>query len=251
VPPSAQAYLPILHILSDAHDLDTAQLVWNRLVTLHTTVPLPDLVPFFDGLIGARRPGDAAALWPQAAAIMMNPPPPDPPGSILWDGGFESGYSGGGFSWQFSKVSRDVQISFDSSEKHSGERSLRILFNGRENIQFEDGCHWFVPEPGRRYLLTGWVRTEALTSSDGVRLGITAFSGKGIVSAESDEIHGTQPWTQLKLSWTVPEDSGFGKVCVRRHMSALPGSHIQGAVWLDDVAMVPEDVPKIGVKRRP
>jgi len=251
VPPSALTYLPILHILSDAGDLDAAQMVWNRLIGLHPSVALGEVVPFFNALIHARRPADAAQLWLQAVAIMINPPPDDPPGSLLWDGGFESGFSGGGFSWQFLPASRDTQIGFDTAEKHSGARSMRILFNGRENVNFSDVCHPFVPEPGKHYLLTGWVKTQSLTSSEGVRLEVFAFSGKGNVAAQTDEIHGTQPWTQLQLSWTAPQDSGFGHVCAKRNMSALPGSHIQGAAWMDDFGMVPVDAPASGARKRP
>jgi len=251
VPPSAQTYVPILHMLSGAGDLDTAQVVWYRLIGLHPKVPLREIVAFFDALIRDRRPGDAQQLWPQAISIMENPPPADAAGSLLWDGGLESGFSGGGFSWQFTPVSRNVQISFDRVEKHSGEQSLRILFNGRENINFVDACHQFVPEPGQPYLLTGWVKTQSLTSSEGVRLQISAFTRTGEVTTQSNEIHGTQPWTQLSLSWTAPQDSGFGRVCARRKMSDMPGSDIQGAAWLDDVAMFPISASSTGTVAQP
>jgi len=182
---------------------------------------------------------DLARLWAQAIAIMEYPPPPDPEGTLLWDGSFESGFSKGGFSWHFAPVSRDVQISFDRSQKHTGEQSMRILFNGQENINFEDVCHNFVPEPGETYDLSGWVRTQSLTSSEGVRLSIFAYAGAGNVTAQSDEVHGTQPWTELRLRWTAPPDSGFGRVCVRRNMSDMPESDIQGAAWIDDVTLLP------------
>jgi Tetratricopeptide repeat len=239
LPSSAATYVPILYGLSDAGDLETAQLVWGRLVALGSKVPLGQVAYLFDALIRANRPADAARLWPQAVAIMENPPPPDPPGSLLWDGGFESGFSQGGFSWRFAPVSRDVQISFDRAQKRSGERSLRILFNGRENIDFEDACHAFVPEPGASYELSGWVRTQSLTSSEGVRLRIFAYSRAGKTIADTDEAHGTLPWTELRLRWTAPADSGFGRVCVKRNMSDMPGSDIQGAAWFDDVTLLP------------
>jgi tetratricopeptide (TPR) repeat protein len=239
VPPSPQTYLPILHVLSDTRDMETAQLVWNRLIGLHQKVPLREIVPFFNALIHERRWTDAMQLWRQAVAIMQNPPPADPAGSLLWDGGFESGFYGGGFSWRFSPVNRNVQISFDRTEKHSGEQSLRVLFNGRENINFGDACHAFVFEPGRPYLLTGWVKTQSLTSSEGVRLQISFFTGSHVLAEQSNEIHGTQPWTQLSLPWTAPEVPALGNVCLRRNMSDMPGSDIQGAAWLDDVTMVP------------
>jgi tetratricopeptide repeat protein len=251
VPPSPKTYLPVLRVLSDAGDMETAQLVWDRLIGLHQRVPLREIVPFFDALIHERRSSDAMQLWPQAVAIMESPPPADPAGSLLWDGSFESGFSGGGFSWRFTPVNRNVQISFDRAEKHSGEQSLRVLFNGRENINFEDACHPFVPEPGRPYLVTGWVKTQSLTSSEGVRLQISFFTGTSVAAEQSLEIHGTQPWTQLSLPWTAPQVSVLGSFCLRRKMSDMPGSDIQGAAWLDDVTLVPVSGSPTGAAARP
>lgn len=251
VPATPEAYLPILHLLSASDDLVDAELVWYRLVDLHRKVPLGDMVVFFNALIHDRRTDDAARLWPAAVSIMQNSPPPDPPKSLLWDGGFESGYSGGGFAWQFTSVARDDQIGWDRSQRHSGEQSMRILFNGRENLHFTDLCHQFVPEPGQHYLLTAWVKTQALSSSEGVRLQITAFAGSGTVLAESDEIHGTQNWKQLQLRWNAPPDSGLGSVCIARNMSDKPGSDIEGAAWVDDVAMVPIERADSGAPSNP
>jgi len=251
VPANAETYLPILHVLSASDDLTDAEVLWSRLVALHPKILLRDVVVFFDQLIHDRRPEDAARLWPQAVSIMQNPPPPDPDNSIIWDGSFESGFSGGGFSWQFKPVDHDVQIGWDRSEKHSGEQSLRILFNGRENIDFHDACHQMVVEPGRRYLLTAWIKTLSLTSSQGVRLEINVYSGSGILNQKTDEVHGTRDWTQVQLEWQAAEDAEFGRVCAKRNMSDMPGSDIEGAAWIDDVVMVPIPSEKKGTAGRP
>jgi len=243
---SAAVYLAILHSLSDAGDLNNAQLVWNRLIALQQKVPLSEMVVFINALLQQRRAADAVDAWGQAVSIMQNPPPPDLAGSLLWDGGFESGYIGGGFAWHFAPASNDVQISLDQSEKHSGERALRILFNGHRNISFEDGCHNFVPESGKRYLLSAWVKTQSLTSNEGVRLRIFVFAPTNNQSVATEDVRGTQPWQQLQLAWVAPPGAGFGTVCVIRKMSDMPGSDIQGAAWLDDISMVPanEDSPR-------
>lgn len=252
IPPSALTLVPILGNLSNAGDLESAHAVWYRLAALQEKVPLPHIKVFFNALISRRMADEAARLWPQAVSIMQNPPPPDPTGSLLWDGGFESGINEGGFAWRYTSVSRNVQISSDRSEKHSGEQSLRILFNGRENINFEDVCHLFVPEFGQRYVLSAWVKTQSLTSSEGLRLQVSVYNRIGaIVAEQSGEIHGTQPWTQLLMNWTTPEDAGVGTVCVRRKMSDMPGSDIQGAAWIDDVAMLPVHTPLAGAPGKP
>jgi hypothetical protein len=239
VPASAAVYLPILHALSDGHDLDNAQLVWQRLLALKQKVSISDVVVYIDELIHERRPQDAARAWTEAVSIMQNPPPPDPAGSLLWDGGFESGYAGGGFSWHFARATRDVQINFDRSERHSGAQSLRILFNGQENLNFEDACHNISPESGREYLLSAWVKTQSLTSVEGVRLQIFAFSATKEKVGITEEIHGTQPWKLIQLRWTAPQDATFGSVCVKRFMSDKPENKIQGAAWFDDISLVP------------
>lgn len=241
VPPATAAYLPILHSLSAIGDLNNAQLVWNRLIALHQPVPMSEMVYFINELVRQARTSDAARAWTQAASIMRKPPPPDPAGSLLWDGGFESGYAGGGFSWRFVPETNDVQISFDRSEKHSGEQSLRILFKGHRNLSFENACHNITPEAGKQYLLSAWVRTESLTSSEGVRLQISAFTNAKNAAVATEEVHGTQPWKQIELLWVAPPGGIYGSVCVKRFMSDMPESDIQGAAWIDDVSLVPVD----------
>lgn len=240
VPPSTAAYVTILRSLSSTGDLGNAQLVWNRLIALRQQIPMSEMVYFIDKLLQYRS-ADAARAWSQAVSIMRNPPPPDPGGSLLWDGGLESGYAGGGFSWQFSPETSDVQIAFDRSEKHSGGQSLRILFKGHRNLGFQDACHKVALEPGKQYLLSGWVRTQSLTSSQGVRLQIFASSSNKNDSVTPEEVHGTQAWKQLQLTWVAPPGGLFGSVCVKRLMSDMPESDIQGAAWIDDISLVPVD----------
>src|SRR2546427_1101322 len=241
VPSATAAYLPILHSLSGAGDLNNAQLVWNRLIALHQQVPMSEMVYFIIELVHQFRTADAARAWTQAVSIMKNPPPPDPEGSLLWDGGFESGYAGGGFSWHFVPETNDVQISFDRSQKHSGEQSLRILFKGHRNLSFENACHNITPEAGKQYLLSAWVRTESLTSSQGVRLQISVFTGIKNESVATEEVHGTQPWKQIQQHWFAPPGGIYGSVCVGGFMRDIPGRDIQGAAWIDDVSLVPLD----------
>lgn len=239
VPALPEAYVAILNLLAGAGDLQNAELVWQRLLALHPKVPIRSVVNFVDELIHQQRGADADRAWNQAVTIMQNPPPPDPQGSLLWDGGFESGFSSAGFAWRFLPASSDVLISFDRSEKHSGAESLRILFNGHENLRFQDVCHHITPEPGQHYLLTGWVKTQSLTSSEGVRLQIFVFAPAGNQTLASEEVHGTQQWKQIQLQWTAPPGATFGEVCVLRNMSGQSGADIQGAAWFDDVSLVP------------
>ena len=245
IPASAAVYLPIVQALSSAAEVDTAQQVWSRLIALQPKVPIAELVAYVDAVGHKKGPSASAQAWREAISIMQNPPPPDPKDSLVWDGGFESGYAGGGFAWRYNRDSRKVHISFDSAEKHSGGKSMRVLFDGRENLNFEDVCHNIAPQAGQRYLLTAWVKTQSLTSSEGIRLQIFVFAAAQVQSVTTEEVHGTQDWKQIQLSWTAPPDVGLGAVCMKRQMSDQADSNIQGAAWLDDVTLAPVDAAAI------
>ena len=225
----------------ESHDDRLEEQVWKRLIARQPEVPMRELVGYVDAVGQKKGPSASAQAWREAISIMQNPPPPDPKDSLVWDGGFESGYDGGGFAWHYNRDSRKVHISFDSAEKHSGGKSMRVLFDGRENLNFEDLCHNIAPQAGQRYLLTAWVKTQSLTSSEGVRLQISVFAAAQGQSVTTEEVHGTQDWKQIQLSWTAPPHADSGTVCMKRQMSDQADSNIQGAAWLDDVTLAPVD----------
>jgi hypothetical protein len=74
-----------------------------------------------------------------------------------------------------------------------------------------------------------------------VRLQIFVFSNIKNESVTTEEVHGTQEWKQLQLTWIAPPGGAFGSVCVKRYMSDMPESDIQGAAWIDDISLVPVD----------
>jgi hypothetical protein len=167
---------------------------------------------------------------------------------VLWDGGFETGVIGGGFAWALAPSSPGVQVTIDSTEKHSGERSLRLGFDGRRNVNFSDVCHLAQVQPGTSYRLSAWVRTQGLTTDQGIRFRLEWAENSLNASRETSDVHGTQPWTQLAQSWTALANVRQVRVCVTRHPSDDLVSRIHGIAWIDDVALVPESSASPGAK---
>src|SRR5262249_29940296 len=160
--------------------------------------------------------------------------------SLIWDGGFETGVSGGGFSWVFAPASLGVQSSFDAKERHSGERSLRLIFDGRRNVDFDGICHIAFVEPGASYRFSAWVHTQALTTDQGVRFRLEWTENAHSAAIETPDVHGTQPWTEVSIPWMATGDvSRQVRVCINRKPSHDFGSRIHGSAWIDDVALIP------------
>ena len=240
LPPSPQVYLDAIRELDADAAIDPALAVWDRLLTLHPRLALNAVIPFTDSLIQAHRIDDASRVWDQAAALSNTPPATDPSGSVIWDGGFETGVTGGGFAWTFAPPSPGIQVTVDSNEKHSGHRSLRLGFDGRRNVNFSDVCHLAQVQPGSSYRFSAWVRTQGLTTDQGIRFHLEWLENSHTGSVETTDVHGTQPWTQIELPWTAVGSVHQVRVCSARKPSDDFGSRIHGTAWIDDVALVPE-----------
>jgi tetratricopeptide (TPR) repeat protein len=242
LPPSAPVYLDAIRELDADAAIDPALAVWDRLASLHPQLPLDKVIPFTDSLVQAHRIDDALRVWDQAVAL-AGPAPADPPGSVVWDGGFETGVIGGGFAWTIAPHSPGVQVTIDASEKHSGRRALRLGFDGSRNVDFSDVCHVVEVRPGTAYRFSAWVLAQNLTTDQGIRLRLEWLENAHNASTETPEVHGTQPWTELRLAWTAVAGIHQLRVCVNRHPSGDFSSRIHGVAWVDDVALVPESLP--------
>ena len=239
IPPIFESYMQILLDLTKENQVDLTLKVWSRANALPGIVRPEEIAVETNALVQSDRGEDAALFWQQVAQKLPNPIPQDTSGSVLWDGGFESGFFNGGLGWQFEPQIQSVRIALDKQEKHSGEQSLRLMFTGRTNISFSGVCHWVPVAPGTAYQFSAWVKTKSLTTEQGVRFSLFSFvNGKGS-AAYSGELHGDQPWTNITLLWTAPFGSHFVRVCAARTPSEQADGDIQGTAWIDDVSLTP------------
>jgi hypothetical protein len=240
IPADRDAYLDAIHELTAERQFAAALTVWSRLVAIHPRMQFHDAIPFTSALLEKRMTADARRVWDDAIRLSGTSAPPDPPGSVVWDGGFESDVHGGGFAWSFAGPSNGVRVTLDSREKHSGQQSLRVTFEGRHNVSFEGACHYVEVQPSTAYLFSAWVRTQTLTTDQGVRFRLRWVENSHPASLETEQLLGTQPWTRIQMTWTPGKDVHQATICTVRNPSTKFDSQIQGAAWFDDVELTPQ-----------
>ena len=240
LPPISEAYLAVIWDQSKDGNTGNALKVWDRLASPHPRFSLQDSFPLVDALMAERRIAEASRVWDKAVLFAGLADLQGPPGSVLWDGGFESKVTGDGFSWLFSEGSRDVQIGIDTQEKHSGNRSLRLIFDGKSSINFADVCHYVPVQPSAPYRFSAWVRTRALTTDQGIRFQLHSLGTQDTSTAVTSDVHGSAPWTRIELPWSSGKDVQELQVCLVRFPSEEAENKIQGTAWVDDVALAPE-----------
>jgi tetratricopeptide (TPR) repeat protein len=240
LPPVSEAFLDVIWDQTKDQHTGNALSVWDRLVSLHPHISLYDSFFLVDALVTERRIAEASRVWDQAVLLAGLADLQSPPGSVLWDGGFESNVTGGGFSWHYLEGLRPVQVGLDTQEKHSGSRSLRLMFDGKSNIDFSGICHYVPVQPSTAYRFSAWIRTRALTTDQGIRFQLHSLGTHDGSTAVTSEVHGSAPWTPIELSWSSGKDVQELQVCLVRFPSEEAENKIQGTAWVDDVALVPE-----------
>src|SRR6266478_5371623 len=240
LPPITDAYLEVIWDQTTDGHTENAVKVWNRLAPLHPHISLPESFSLVNALMTEKRIAEASRVWDQAALFAGLADLQGPPGSVLWDGGFESNVKDGGFSWLILGGLRNVQVGFDTQEKHSGNRSLRLIFDAKSSDYFLGICHYVPIKPSTAYLFSAWAKTRALTTDQGIRFQLHSLDSQYAATANTSDVHGTSPWTRTTMSWTSANDVHEVQVCLARFPSEEAGSKIQGTVWVDDVALVPQ-----------
>lgn len=240
LPPVQDVYLDVIwDQLADGHT-ENALKVWDRLVTIHSRFPLRDVFPLIAALRNNKQIADALRVWDQAVSVAGMADLQGPPGSALWDGGFESGVTGGGYSWLFPERLRNVQVSIDAREAHSGHHSLRLTFDGKSIVSSMDICHYIPVTPSTSYRFSAWVKTRAVTTDQGVRFQLRSLGTQDTSVAVTPELHGSAPWTRIEIPWSSGNAVQEVQVCLVRLLSDQLENKIKGTTWVDDVALVPE-----------
>ena len=246
LPANRDVYLDVIRELAADRKAVEALAVWTRLAALRPQLLMSDVFPLVDTLMETSQTASAWRVWEQAASFAQLPPLLNASKSAVWDASFESGVVGGGFAWRYQSQFDEVRTSLDAREKHSGDRSLRLQFNGKSNVSFDNACTFAPVQPSTIYRFSAWVRTRALTTDQGVRFKLISNS-PGARGFFTSDVRGSEPWSRIETRWTAEENTQLMRICIVRNASEKLDNEIQGTAWVDDVALVPENAgnPKL------
>jgi tetratricopeptide (TPR) repeat protein len=240
LPAKPAVYVDVIAEATSAKQFGVAQEVWAQLLTFHPHLQIRDFSGLADALLYSGADSDARRIWEQGTATLNLSPLLQPQDSVIWDPSFESGISNASFAWQFQPIAQGVRTTFDGTQEHSGRQSLRISFDGKENPNLDVACAMGLVEPGGHYLFSGWIKTQELTTKQGISFRLLGLGGDYLPPVLTREVHGTTPWTSIEVPWTAGPKNRRVQVCVRRDPSDDPDVRISGNAWIDDVTLVPQ-----------
>jgi hypothetical protein len=170
----------------------------------------------------------AAGAW---AAHTATREPGYREGNWLFNGGFEREPAGTIFDWRIMPA-EGVQASRDSGEAASGKWSLRVRFEGKENVSYHHVSQMAVVEPGS-YRFRALMHTEAITTDEGVGFRIVDAEDPQRLDIATERLTGTQRWRDVEQKFQVPERTRLLEIEIYRKPSLKFDNKISGTVWVD------------------
>ena len=233
LPPRADLYLSFLRLLVTNQDVVSAETVWTRLIGLGQTFSAKSALSFFGLLIAKQEVTVAKTAWQQLSiadpSLQRYLPSSE---NLVVNGGFEENMLNGGFDWWY-QPHPQAALSIDTSESHSGTRSLSVTFDGHSVPGAP--VFQFVPvKPGTSYEFSAQLRTEDIDTASGPRFAIVdAYTNSSYLL--TDDTLGTTPWRLHEARFqTGPNTNLLVLKIVRDPATPL----IRGKLWIDDVKLV-------------
>lgn len=194
---------------------------------------------YVNHLIASGRYDDAMKIWTDVTAHRETDgrrPAEQDSTSLVWNGGFERDMLNGGFDWVITEAA-GVNVFLDEEIRMSGNRSLGVTFSG-ENPDAAFARQIILLRPGASYTLNAYLKTESITSSNGVLIRV---SGVGpacqSLSQSSDSFTGTNRWREVSFEFSAPAGCQAALIQLRRDRSQKLDNRIEGTAWIDGITV--------------
>lgn len=231
LPPRPEPQLSFVDFLFHQDEGSAAARVWSNLVSLQRSFDAKLAVPYLHFLLERGDGTQAERVWQDMAA--RDPQYADylPTENLVVDPSFEFPVLNAGLDWRY-QAFNDVVLNIDTSEAHSGNKSLACAFNGA--VSDVGIAQYVAVRPGTEYEFSSFYKIEGLEGAGGLQWAVIDPSDHSVIVL-SGPLTDPNGWQQVTA--TFKTDSQTTLVLLR--LLRLPaGNILRGKVWIDDVAVV-------------
>jgi O-antigen ligase/tetratricopeptide (TPR) repeat protein len=231
LPPDAAVFQSYLRYMLNSKNAQAAEQVWNASIARGYADEKLAL-EYVNFLGGQNRFESAARAW---AAYLGDRRNGYLESNWLWNGDFESEPNDSPLNWG-AWSGGGVEAARDADVKHSGAYSLRIRFEGKQNVTDAHVGQGAFVTPGR-YRFEAYLKSQELTTDQGISLQIFDATGASHLNVKTEPLLGTHDWTKVDLNVCVPPQTKWIQIRVVRQPSLKFDNLIKGTLWLDSVSL--------------
>ncbi len=210
-------------------------------VDRNALLALPDTPSFFDALLQAGDLPLARQHWSsllggqvggQVGGLKEQAP-------LIWNGSFETTAPQrlAHFDWKLTD-SRFVAVQLDDQVAHTGQRSLRLQFLGRDPTQLSDEVQQIILlRPGARYRLECFIQTKQLVIREGLRIVLLNQANSLPLASSAPIVTTPSGWQRLAFEFATPANATTAKLILQRTPKFIYEEAAKGLLWLDDISL--------------
>ena len=160
----------------------------------------------------------------------------------IFDGSFEEPVAYAGdtiFGW-YVKGAPQMHIGIDPNKSHNGDRSLRLVFQVRTNIQDLNASQLIPVTPNKEYDFECYVATDKLETGSAPQIQIFDANSGQALGISAMPATGTNDWQRLGFNFKTSDKTQAVMLKIVRVTCSneeTPICPIFGSVWYDDFSL--------------
>jgi len=253
LPSSAPVLLDYLDFQVEKNRMDPAAQTWATLLELKSPFDPARAFPYLDALIQHKHLDHLAEAWaalsarfPQQIAARESKP------NLITNGNFAFAPINGGFDWRVIPA-QEATVTVDASTGIDGSKSLRINFDGSQNLDYAHVLQYVPVTPNTSYKFSAYMRAQEITTDSGPRFVLQdAYDPAELVDVSSkpaspirfsistENLTGTSDWSQHQLEFKTTGNTRLLIVKVARPPSHKFDNKLAGTVWIARVTLLPK-----------
>ncbi|MGB8541630.1 MAG: tetratricopeptide repeat protein [Candidatus Acidiferrales bacterium] len=253
LPRSAPMLLDYLDFKVENNRMEFAAETWATLLKLDSPFDPARTFPYLDALIQHKDVdhlteawGALASRFPRQISARESKP------NLITNGNFNFAPLNGGLDWRIIPV-QGATATMDASTAFDGSKSLRIDFDGTQNLEYAHVLQYVPVTPDTSYKFSAYMRAQGITTDSGLRFvlqdaydpaELVDVSGKAAnptrFSISTENVTGTSDWSPHQLEFRTPGNTRLLIVRVARPSSRKFDNKLAGTIWIARVTLSPK-----------
>ena len=212
--------LHLFHYATNKKKVEEGLFLWSVLEKQGFHGQKKDVFRFLNMLLSKGEVKTAADIWRKHFNSKF----------LLFNGDFTQDPLQTAFGWRIGK-NKGVSWKLKSTKKKGEPSTLHLHFNRKKNVNLYNIQQIIPLQGGRVYLFKAKVKTAKLSTDQLPFWEIYGFKCKGLYQ-KTEMVQSWQDWTDMTLSFGVPEECGAIRLRLRRKESIQIDNKLAGDLWV-------------------